>query len=157
MNHSHLDCLIVGGGPAGLAAAIYLGRFRRRALVIDAGQSRVKWISCIRHYPGFPDGVSGLKLLEDMRTQANQFGAHVEKGTVSEVNRFRDGFAVSANGRTFTAATVLTASGVENNLPILPGFKEDLIVRDKVRLAGSVMGSNSSTGRSQYGVRPSVP
>jgi choline dehydrogenase-like flavoprotein len=69
MNHSHLDCLIVGGGPAGLAAAIYLGRFRRRALMIDAGQSRVKWISCIRNYPGFPDGVSGLKLLEDMRTK----------------------------------------------------------------------------------------
>jgi thioredoxin reductase (NADPH) len=134
MNHSHLDCLIVGGGPAGLAAAIYLGRFRRRALVIDAGQSRVKWISCIRNYPGFPDGVSGIKLLEDMRTQANRFGANVEKGTVSEVNRFRDGFSVSANGRTFTAATVLIASGVEDNLPILAGFKEDLIVRDKVRL-----------------------
>ena len=101
--------------------------------------------------------VSRLKLLEDMRTQANQFGAHVEKGTVSEVNRFRDGFAVSANGRTFTAATVLIASGVEDNLPILPRFKEDLNVRDKVRICPVCDGSNPSTGRSQYGVRPSVP
>jgi thioredoxin reductase (NADPH) len=52
MNDSHLDCLIVGGGPAGLAVAIYLGRFRRRALFIDAGRSRAKWISSIRNYPG---------------------------------------------------------------------------------------------------------
>jgi thioredoxin reductase (NADPH) len=134
MNDSHLDCLIVGGGPAGLAAAIYLGRFRRRALLIDAGRSRAKWISSIRNYPGFPDLVSGPQLLGDMHMQAQCFGACIQTGTVLAIERSEDGFVVSASDRIFRAATVLIASGVADNLPDVPGFSEELIVRDKVRL-----------------------
>lgn len=157
MNHSHLDCLIVGGRPAGLGGCDLSGQVSPPGAGVRCRPKSREMDQLHPHYPGFPDGVSGLKLLEDMRTQANQFGAHVEKGTVSEVNRFRDGFSVSANGRTFTAATILIASGFEDNLPILAGFKEDLIVRDKVRLCLVCDGLNSSTGRSQYGERPSVP
>ncbi|MGK2915436.1 MAG: NAD(P)-binding protein [Porticoccaceae bacterium] len=54
-----LDCLIVGAGPAGLTAAIYLARYRRRILVVDAGQSRAALIPITHNYPGFPHGVSG--------------------------------------------------------------------------------------------------
>ena len=134
MNDLHLDCLIVGGGPAGLAAAIYLGRFRRRALLIDAGRSRAKWISSIRNYPGFPDLISGPQLLGDMHMQAQRFGACIQTGTVSAIERSEDGFVVSASDRMFRAATVLIASGVADNLPDVPGFSEEMIVRDKVRL-----------------------
>ncbi|ESZ19617.1 NAD(P)/FAD-dependent oxidoreductase [Mesorhizobium sp. L48C026A00] len=134
MNNLQLDCLIIGGGPAGLAAATYLARFRRRALVIDAGRSRANWISSIRNYPGFPGGISGLQLLGDMHAQAKRFGARIESGTVSAIERSEDGFLVTASDRMFRAATLLIAAGVEDNLPDVPGFSVELIVRDKIRL-----------------------
>ena len=65
-----LDCLIIGGGPAGLTAAIYLARFRRRCLVLDAGASRASYIPNSHNYPGFPPGISGPDLLARLREQA---------------------------------------------------------------------------------------
>src|SRR5689334_9698662 len=63
LDTSMYDCLIVGGGPAGLIAAIYLARFRRDVRVIDAGASRASLIPTSHNYPGFPDGISGPELL----------------------------------------------------------------------------------------------
>jgi HI0933-like protein len=57
------DAVIIGGGPAGLTAAIYLGRFRRSVLVIDAGESRASRIPISRNHPGFPDGIVGAELV----------------------------------------------------------------------------------------------
>ena len=50
-----LDCLVIGGGPAGLTAAIYLARFHLDILVVDAGKSRASWIPCTRNHAGFPE------------------------------------------------------------------------------------------------------
>ena len=61
---AHYDCLIVGGGPAGLTAATYLARFRRNVVLVDAGQSRAALIPKTRNYPGFVDGISGPDLLK---------------------------------------------------------------------------------------------
>ena len=58
-----LDCLIIGGGPAGLTAAIYFARYRRRIVLFDSGESRASLIPKSHNYPGFPDGVSGAGLL----------------------------------------------------------------------------------------------
>ena len=69
------DCLIVGGGPAGLTAAIYLARYRRKVLVIDSGQSRAAWIPKSHNYPGFEDGISGKALLKKLREQAEEYDA----------------------------------------------------------------------------------
>lgn len=62
-----LDCLIIGAGHAGLTAAIYLARYRRRILLVDAGQSRAVLIPIMHNYPGFPNGVSGAELLTRLR------------------------------------------------------------------------------------------
>src|SRR3546814_20713991 len=57
-----LDCLVIGAGPAGLTAGIYLGRCRRRFLVVDGGSSRAAWIPRSPNTPGFPDGLGGNAL-----------------------------------------------------------------------------------------------
>jgi len=63
----NLDCIVVGGGPAGLSAAIYLARFRRRVVVLDAGRSRAALIPRSHNHPGYPDGIRGPELLAQMR------------------------------------------------------------------------------------------
>ncbi|MGN6524801.1 MAG: FAD-dependent oxidoreductase, partial [Burkholderiaceae bacterium] len=54
MPEALLDCIIIGAGPAGLTAATYLARFRRRIAVLDGGASRASYIPCSHNYPGFP-------------------------------------------------------------------------------------------------------
>ena len=65
-----LDCIIVGAGPAGLTAAIYLARFHRSLQVIDGGPGRAFLIPMSHNYPGFPPGITGPELLERLRCQA---------------------------------------------------------------------------------------
>ncbi|HSM11709.1 MAG TPA: NAD(P)-binding protein, partial [Lysobacter sp.] len=62
-NDDPLDCLIVGAGPAGLTAATYLVRFHRRIAVVDAGESRARWIPTSHNFPGYPSGIGGHALL----------------------------------------------------------------------------------------------
>ena len=69
-----LDCIIVGGGPAGLTAATYLRRLHRHVVVFDDGRSRARWIPESHNCPGFPMGVSGTELLRRLRDQASTYG-----------------------------------------------------------------------------------
>ena len=87
MDEPILDCLIVGGGPAGLTAAIYLARFHLDILVVDGGKSRAAWIPCTRNVSGFPDGIEGTALLQRMRDQTCKYGAKVESEFVSKLER----------------------------------------------------------------------
>src|SRR3982751_4757540 len=87
MDDPILDCWIVGGGPAGLTAAIYLARFHLDILVVDGGKSRASSIPCTRNVSGFPDGVNGVELLERMRTQACKYGAKIETEFVTKLER----------------------------------------------------------------------
>lgn len=116
-----LDCVVIGGGPAGLTAAIYLGRFRRQAMVVDSGNSRASWIPRSRNLPGFPEGVEGPVLLERMRDQARLYGADLRQGRVEAITRGDDGvFSLEVDGQTVQARTVLLATGVVENEPRLP-------------------------------------
>lgn len=116
-----LDCLVIGGGPAGLTSAIYLGRFLRTVLVVDKGWSRAEWIPRSHNLPGFPDGVEGPVLLERMRAQALLYGATLRSGVVDTLHRAGDGlFVADVGGSTFTARTVILATGVTENKPPLP-------------------------------------
>ena len=65
------DCIIIGAGPAGLTAALYLGRYRRDPLVVHDGSARAARIPLTHNVPGFPEGISGVQLLERMTDHAS--------------------------------------------------------------------------------------
>jgi thioredoxin reductase (NADPH) len=110
-SHIH-DCLIIGGGPGGLTAAIYLRRFRRDVMLVDKGNSRMSWIPVSHNYPGFPEGVHGQDLLDNLRCQLDRYGGKVTSGEVTRLTR-EDGLFVAAyEGGEIRARTVLIATGV---------------------------------------------
>jgi thioredoxin reductase (NADPH) len=116
-----LDVLIVGGGPAGLAAALYLARFRRRLLLVDAGESRAEWIPLSRNLAGFPGGIAGAELLERIRHQAKTYRSPILRGCVSSISRERDGsFRVVIGTDAARTRTVLLATGVVDKIPSIP-------------------------------------
>ena len=127
------DAVVVGAGPAGLTAATYLARFRRRVLVLDGGRPRAAWIPESHNTPGFPQGVGGAELLRLLRLQAEAFGARVEAGRVERLTRTEDGFRLRLAGGELSAATVLLATGVADHLPQVPGL-EDAIRASLVRM-----------------------
>lgn len=111
------DCIIVGAGPAGLTAAIYLARFGLSIRLFDCGTSRAALIPCARNVAGFPDGIAGPDLLARMIEQAEHFGAERELARITKIERQDDGFVVSAESRDYRARTVLVATGVINKRP----------------------------------------
>jgi thioredoxin reductase (NADPH) len=116
-----MDCLVVGAGPGGLTAAIYLARYLRDFLVVDAGKSRALWIPCSHNHAGFPDGIPGPELVARMRRQAERYGARIEAGEVRSLRRDEvGGFAAELGGRTVRARRVLLATGAEDREPELP-------------------------------------
>jgi thioredoxin reductase (NADPH) len=116
-----VDCLVIGGGPAGLTAATYLGRFRRHVRVIDKGWSRAEWITLSHNLPGFAQGVSGPALLDALRAQAKRYGADLQTGEITSLLRAATGgFEATVAGQTLVAKTVLLATGVLENKPPLP-------------------------------------
>lgn len=117
-----LDCLIVGGGPAGLTAAIYLARYRRRALVIDDGKSRAALIPESHNYPGFK-GIAGPDLLARLRDQALLYGAAVEQGKITALDRRPDGSFVATRGSgKILIRSVLLATGLVDARPQIDGL-----------------------------------
>ena len=120
-----LDCLIIGGGPAGLITAIYLARYRRSTRVIDAGGSRASLIPTSHNYPGFPDGISGRELLVRLREQARRYGAVLTAGSVEHLERVGDGtFRARAGTETVEARNVVIATGAMDVEPALPNIKD---------------------------------
>ncbi|HEX4196784.1 MAG TPA: NAD(P)/FAD-dependent oxidoreductase [Caulobacteraceae bacterium] len=117
MVSTQFDCLIVGGGPAGLTAAIYAARFRMKVKVIDAGSSRAALIPCTRNQSGFPGGISGPDLLDRMRRHALEFGVCLEEAQVDSVSPVQDGFEAAAAGGVTRARAVILATGVSNHRP----------------------------------------
>jgi thioredoxin reductase (NADPH) len=130
-----LDCLIIGGGPAGLTAAIYLARFHLDILVVDAGRSRASWIPCTHNHAGFPDGINGKELLERMRAQAQKYGAKIESSRVTKLEQCGDGlFAAEWGSGSRKARSVLIATGVTNRRPPMePDLHDEALARGLIR------------------------
>jgi thioredoxin reductase (NADPH) len=126
------DCLIVGAGPAGLAAATYLARYRRDVKVVDSGESRAAKIPRSRNIPGFPAGISGTDLLERLRAQARRAGIAISPGCVTSIEREDDGFLARVGRRVVRARRVLLATGTTDHVP-LPGLSQRATQRGIVR------------------------
>jgi thioredoxin reductase (NADPH) len=126
------DCIIIGAGPAGLTAAIYLSRYHLSIRLFDSGDSRAALIPCTRNHAGFPGGISGKDLLERMREQAREFGAIREEKRVEHLARVADGFTVGTDSGAYRSRTVLIATGALNLPP--PGI--DLALHDEALARG---------------------
>ena len=119
------DCLVIGGGPAGLTAAIYLARFRLAVTVIDAGNSRAATIPLTRNHAGFPDGIAGIDLIGRMREQAGRYGARAMEGQVASLERRGELFLARFEGGEIAARAILLATGVVNRRPDMPAALHD--------------------------------
>jgi thioredoxin reductase (NADPH) len=155
-----LDCVVVGGGPAGLAAAIYLGRFHLSAVVFDAGESRAARIPCTRNQAGFPDGIAGADLLGRMRRQVDRFGVPVESARVTAL-ACEDGlFRVETSLRQVRARTVILATGLQNRRPDMEArLHDEAVERGRIRYCPICDGYEVTDeriaviGTGQHGVR----
>jgi len=119
MNDTIYDTLIIGGGPGGLTAAIYLRRFRRNIVVVDKGHSRLDLIPVTHNFPGFPDGIRGSQLLDNLRCQLGKYEGSVTEGDVTGLAREGELFVATLGERLVRARTVLLATGIADaGLPI---------------------------------------
>jgi thioredoxin reductase len=119
-----LDVVIVGGGPAGLSAALVLGRCRRRVLLVDAGEPRNARAEAMHGYLS-RDGIRPTELLRLGREELRPYGVQIIEGTVSDIAATPEGFAVSiAGGARVQGRMVLIATGVRDHVPDIPGIAE---------------------------------
>lgn len=113
------DSIILGGGPAGLSAAVYLGRFLRRVVVIDSDSGRSTGPQLNENYLGFPKGIKASRLRELGRRQAERFGAEFVQGSIHTGVREKDSFLLTGDCGEWRGRSVIIATGVTD---IWPGF-----------------------------------
>lgn len=111
------DCAVIGGGPAGLLAAVYLARFRRRTLLVHDGQSRARWIPRTRNVPGYPHGIEGKELLERLEEQAGRYDIDRVATRVVSVEGSSGSFVFNGDGGPWQARRVILATGVHDIIP----------------------------------------
>jgi thioredoxin reductase (NADPH) len=135
MDEKPLDCLVVGAGPAGLTAAIYLARFHLNILVVDSGRGRAATIPCTRNHAGYPDGISGAELIERMKEQAQKYGAKILEGTVTRLERDEETlFEAEWGSGPVQALSVLLATGVTNRRPPMDeALHDEALARGLIR------------------------
>jgi thioredoxin reductase (NADPH) len=120
------NVVIIGSGCAGLTAAIYAGRANLKPLVLDGHEpgGQLSLTTHVENYPGFPDGIMGPELIENMRKQAQRFGAEFKGGAVTEVDLRQRPFRVTAGKHTYETQALIVAAGASARLLGLKGEKE---------------------------------
>ena len=124
MDFKTYDALIVGGGLAGLSAAIYLGRTMREALVIDYGKSLARWEPDVQNYLGFPQGVSGCDLLARGCEQARRFGSNLANDEIVEATCEAGAFVLRGKKSNYHGRRLLLATGIFHLPPEIEGLTE---------------------------------
>lgn len=124
------ECVVVGAGPGGLSAALYMARFRRRVLVVHDGRSRALRIPRTHNVPGFPDGVEGPALIEKMSEHAARYGAQFMEAEVVSVRHDEGVFVLeTADARQLLAESLVLAPGLHLNEPPLPHAEHEAAIR----------------------------
>ena len=119
------EVTIIGGGMAGLSAAIYLGRAQRDTLVIDSGHSMAKWEPVVENYLGFPEGIDGNELLRRGKKQAERYEVAFAEDEIEEVTG-GEFFTLRGKKDVYTTKRLLLATGIFHLPPEIPGVKECL-------------------------------
>lgn len=117
------SCAIIGGGPAGFTAAIYASRANLAPILIEGPQpgGQLTTTTDVENFPGYPDGVNGTQMMEDMRAQAKRFGADIRMGIVTDVDFTKRPYTLKLdNGDIIEAATVIIATGASARYLGLP-------------------------------------
>ena len=116
--------IIVGGGLAGLSAAIYLGRARRETLLIDSGKSMARWEPDVQNYLGFPDGIEGEELLRRARAQARRYHVKIKRDEIFAARKSTENsFLLKGGSKTYECQRLLLATGIYHVPPDLPQIK----------------------------------
>ena len=120
------NVVIIGSGCAGLTAAIYAARANLTPLVIDGHEpgGQLSLTTHVENFPGFPDGIMGPELIENMRKQAQKFGTEFKAGVISEVDLSQRPFKIVAGNDTYEAKTLIVAAGASARLLGLPNERE---------------------------------
>ncbi len=120
---NYTKCLIIGGGPAGFTSAIYASRANLQPILYEGIQpgGQLTTTTEVENFPGYPEGISGPQLMEDLRAQAKRYGADIRNGEVTKVDFDRRPFTVTIDGTTqITAETVIIATGASAKYLGLP-------------------------------------
>ncbi len=117
------DTIIVGAGPAGLSAAIYLGRFRREVLVIDDDDGRSTYSQINDNYLGFPNGIAASDLRKLGKKQAEKFNVEFAKDEITNIQGEKDNLTIYGD-KTYLAKTLVLATGVTDKFPLFENSKE---------------------------------
>ena len=112
------NVIIVGSGCAGLTAAIYAGRANLKPLVIDGHEpgGQLSLTTMVENYPGFPDGILGPNLIENMRKQAERFGAEFVSGAITDVDLTGRPFKISTGKEAYETRALIIAAGATARL-----------------------------------------
>ncbi len=133
MMQDELDALVVGGGPAGMTAALYLARFRRRVVVADAGEPRASWIPTSHNIPFFAEGIPGPEILARQREHLARYQVPVVESPVRALARQGRSFVAEMDGREpIRARHIVLATGARDVEPELPDLP-DAVRRGLVR------------------------
>ncbi|MEH7840144.1 NAD(P)/FAD-dependent oxidoreductase [Rhizobium laguerreae] len=119
------DCVVIGGGPAGLTAAIYLARYHLSVAVFHDNSSRASTIPMSHNHAGFPDGISGTELLARMNAQAQLYGAAIQRRRITTLHKADNLFVAEFESGSIRSRAVLLATGVVNRRPAMPQATHD--------------------------------
>lgn len=114
------DCLVVGGGPAGLSSAIYMARFNRSVLILDKGEGRWNTHELNENYLGFPEGIKVRHLRDLGQQQAKRFRAEIVEDEISAINKVENIFLCTGNEAIYRGKTLIIATGVVDLFPEFP-------------------------------------
>src|SRR5260370_41697281 len=120
------NVVIIGSGCEGLTAAIYAARAKLKPVVVEGHEpaGQLSLTAHVENFPGFPDGILGPELIENMKKQAARFGTDLRAGAVTEADLSKRPFRITAGGHVYETKTLIVAAGASARLLGLKGERE---------------------------------